>query len=462
MTTIEEFMQWFANNDLSKNRQPYILEKLSLKFDKESGYGFKIEQFLTEKEPLFRIPSFLLLNHLSCMKHLLCDSEGQVHVVLECDTGKFPDDRFEIFTMSYFKKIKISTPINMDEIWVQYSKFSPSDLLNLSSFQLVTMYLCLEEKRGVNSFWYNFLELLPKDFGCLPLSWAASDEKQYLLETLPLYIHRKVMIQLDQFNMDYNTVKVLLKNKNIDLEITKPQFLNKWLCINSRCLYYQLPSTILFDKSISDNFTLCPLVDFINHCDDQDKSATIRVNGYDSFDVVAPEVGVLLENGKVEELFFSYGAHPNSFLLTEYGFVLPDGYNRFETVDITDQITKKLNKDQVLFLKENDYFGEYTFTEDYLSFRTIIVLTLLTTQNERKTLHLLNGIIDENLFQYKNNQLLHSVLINTLQLFHDKLLLIESIDICDTNVKTTLYNFYKFQIRICDHWLDEIKSQRKI
>jgi hypothetical protein len=95
--------------------------------------------------------------------------------------------------------------------------------------------------------------------------------------------------------------------------------------VNTRCIYYRLKSS----KGDPDNVTLCPILDFANHTAkgshmtpvpseaDIWNTAPVKSAGK-GFKFVSP-VDTTVQEG--DEIFLTYGSHPNRTLFIEYGFV---------------------------------------------------------------------------------------------------------------------------------------------
>jgi len=99
--------------------------------------------------------------------------------------------------------------------------------------------------------------------------------------------------------------------------------------VNTRCIYVAVES----QGGIDEDLSLVPFVDFANHTSDRERSCRFTFNykndvKHDSFGrPLAPESGSLISPPliieKDQEIFIEYGQHANSFLMEEYGFVLP-------------------------------------------------------------------------------------------------------------------------------------------
>lgn len=127
-----------------------------------------------------------------------------------------------------------------------------------------------------------------------------------------------------------------------------------WLNVNSRCVFLQL------SKNQADNLTLAPVIDMINHRDKLDtrpeptasNGLSFRSPAFNSSDPVLKE-GV--------ELSFSYGAHEDAMLLTEYGFTLETNpFNHVEVDRVVEELFEARGKEGELkrsILEEEGYWG---------------------------------------------------------------------------------------------------------
>lgn len=126
-------------------------------------------------------------------------------------------------------------------------------------------------------------------------------------------------------------------------------FLWGWLCTNSRCVYMDLGYL-----HHEDNFTLAPLFDMANHTAVSWLECKVRYDAHGVLELLAPQQPRPDDAGrrgwqKGDEVCITYGAHANSLLLAEYGFVLPSALhacapwpgNRFSDV-VVDEAVRSL------------------------------------------------------------------------------------------------------------------------
>ncbi|KAK0537795.1 hypothetical protein OC835_001654 [Tilletia horrida] len=238
--------------------------------------------------------------------------------------------------------------------------------LPLSSVQALSLLLLLWRRRSrtspsslppVPEPLADFARTLPVDFDSVPLLWSLCQDQQSrlcaaLVEALPAHSRQRLLDVRKRFAGDAHMVSAVLRLRPDLLpawsseiayeELVGDDLLDDfywaWLCVNSRCLY--LPLGL---KTREDNFTMAPVIDLINHTFDKSIECKVEYPA-EGMQIRAPKsdpkafnvTKVRTENGNTEteeqwqrgcskgdELFITYGAHSNEFLLAEYGFVLP-------------------------------------------------------------------------------------------------------------------------------------------
>lgn len=134
--------------------------------------------------------------------------------------------------------------------------------------------------------------------------------------------------------------------------ISQQDFLWGWMCTNSRCVYMDLGYA-----QHPDNFTLAPLLDMANHTAVPWLECKVRYDVRGGLELLAPSQPRPERAGrqgwrKGDEVCITYGAHANTTLLAEYGFVLPadlhpdDAYytgNRYNDVLLDEAIITLLD-----------------------------------------------------------------------------------------------------------------------
>lgn len=372
--------QWLGGNTEKQESGAFISPKIHVKDVKDSGRGIYAEAPISARENLVRIPRSFLLNFTTAVAHIT----------------KF--NPTVSLTESYYHQVHVPTTPG-DSVTELYSRWDLQALLGLSLFQLLGMFLVLERKRGISSFWKPFIDMLPaiEELSLAPIVWKVLQvpECDALWRMLSRSARKHSEAVLARFEKDFVVVSALVPPGFID----RASFLWAWMCINSRCLYMEIPQA----KDAADNFTMAPYVDFLNHLNEDQCGIKIDSHGFHVLTSCSYEPG--------DELFFSYGPHSNEFLLCEYGFTLPE--NKWNFIDITDYIQPLFRPEHVAFLKEAGYYGDYTVNAEGMSFRTEIALATLQESEpllSRKLQALVEGVSDGAVFEKNLKTMLRRIL----------------------------------------------------
>lgn len=350
----------------------------------EEGRGLKAQNFIHKNQKIISIPHSHLLNAHTVARY-----------VCHHNSGKFPPHYASI-------DVKLQDP---DEITDIYQNIDLDGLLRLNSFQVVSLFICLESCRK-SSFWGPFFDLLPEieSFLSTPLVWEYTRKDWAdLYEKLPPQTRIHAQKVKKRFINDINTVRQFLHSKApeaVEKYITDKKYVWAWMCINSRCLYMDLKAS-----DTADNFTMAPYVDFINHTDTDHCRLQINSKGFHVYTTTDYNAG--------DQMYLSYGPHSNSFLLCEYGFTIPT--NRWNDLDISEDIESIATEAQKQFLLDNGYWGDYTISETSgLSYRTEIALAVLQEDNPRASRKLnayILGVSEGQFYSRGSKRLLRDILL---------------------------------------------------
>lgn len=252
-----------------------------------------------------------------------------------------------------------------------------------------------------------FIASLPREFGTVPLWSEVCGERdiwQHIRDAnlLPEGLKTKAADVKRRFDRDWHATTGAWAryqpprlHKLQDMpSLTEQDFVWAWLNVNSRCIWYDLKL-----KRREDNFTMAPIIDMANHAPgrkesvmDEKRSLTLyssdTARTVDSYDQLLPKTQLTTKQG--EEVVFSYGAHGDDTLLTEYGFCIGAPANTDHTVEVSERVRKLLfevcgdtegqRKQQIL--SDADYWGDYHITLDpdgraSVSYRLTVALSLL-------------------------------------------------------------------------------------
>ncbi|KAM0749717.1 SET domain-containing protein [Meredithblackwellia eburnea MCA 4105] len=237
---------------------------------------------------------------------------------------------------------------------------------------------------------------VPQDDPSLPHTGGDDDElvppaKRRKLKTLLELLPPGVKVRADdvekRFLQDWLKVsEVWAEQRAADPDETdKLVFLDyfiAWLNVNTRCVYYDLGG------KTSDNLTLAPIIDMINHRKEQQTKPLQRALSLSFSSPALTSTDLPLTDGV--ELGFSYGPHEDSMLLTEYGFTLGP-QNPYNNVVIDDEVEKLFalrgeeGELKVGVLKDESYWGDMTFqSPGTASWRILVALRLLHLRIPRR------------------------------------------------------------------------------
>lgn len=184
-----------------------------------------------------------------------------------------------------------------------------------------------------------FLYSLPTEFPTAPLTWqvGSNPEEKRLIEALSPTAQLRADKVFKGFERDWNRL-IDLETKSPDVleeiwacmrtstprkPLVRADLLWAWLCTNSRCVYMDLH----YERH-EDNFTLAPLLDMANHTPIPWLECKVRYDARGGLELLAPNHPRPEDAGRAgwrkgDEVCITYGAHANTTLLAEYGFVLP-------------------------------------------------------------------------------------------------------------------------------------------
>ncbi|AGO13761.1 AaceriAGL108Cp [[Ashbya] aceris (nom. inval.)] len=408
-TAVVKLLDWLRTSDLT-----FISEKIEIVQDAASGRGVRLKTSeINCNEEIIGIPSEFQLNFHSVLHHL---SQFNRTLIVPGVTVAEADGYADA----------------EDPRTLAYGLLDTETVLQLSSFQLLALYILAEwvlvRTWGceTQSFWQPFFDIFPTrdDLRAIPAYYSlqsVSTSKDLLpLLSAASSSHCKRICQLAQG--DWARICGILEQWNalfgdkntIPLEEQFEHFLHIYFIINSRCLYTPVP----LKDNRDDNFTMVPYVDFLNHtttvsehCYPKVESVRKLYGGVGRFSI---RCGSHAYRVPMEEIFLNYGAHSNDFLLNEYGFTVDE--NEWDYIDVTEIVESMIQKpEHVNFLREHDYYGDYTIAFDSVSFRVLVALALVATNDYERVTKYMMGYITDEYFGSKYSDLLVEVLQHAQQ-----------------------------------------------
>lgn len=474
---VTNLFQWLGKSDKFQ-----FIDSIQVVDSVGSGHGIYLQKHikLPRNKMLISIPSSYQLNFHTVLYHISKFNKSIAIPNVTCDDEDEED-------------IKISDPR-----YKAYSVLTQEFLLSLSSFQILCLYILAEwvflpewsrNDPQATSFWQPFFDVWPSidELDSIPTIWNCQRNNDYsntyeiLIGLLP-YASSTHMLRITKLvQNDWGVILPIISKWNemfpmpLSMDDQFNKFLHIYFIINSRCLYCEIPLKKKSSDRIISNFTMVPLVDFLNHSVTIDKYCYPELQPFQKDGIAGVgqfmiRVGNYEYHKQGEQIYLNYGPHSNDFLLNEYGFVVND--NQWDFIDITQELWSLLensssNKDELdsitKFLRENDYWGDYTINKDEISYRTMVAISLIVTKDFERVQKFMLGYINEEYFVPKIKVSLSTLLNKLLLDASDKLqylnIILERIEHA-TLVRSITYliNIYQGYIRIIQTQLDKLNG----
>jgi len=173
---------------------------------------------------------------------------------------------------------------------------------NLSTQALFSLWLLLSPPAP-------YLSSLPTSYTCM---YFASPSHQALL---PNHLRECLLKQIALVDKDFKEVSEVYPG------LDRSRFDWAWFTVNTRAVFLDKdPRFTLPPSPPEDSLALAPYLDLLNHHPDAVVEAGVNL------DPVAPpgfQIVTRKAIKKGDQVFIHYGAHSNTSLLVEYGFVIP-------------------------------------------------------------------------------------------------------------------------------------------
>lgn len=326
----ENLINWLKNGD-SKFK---ISDNLKIQKDQYDGIGLFYENLNQSMEDILYIPSTFLINKLTCINFFK-------NKLIEHNIWN------EIFNKH----------INVNEVETSWN-----------SFLVIILYMYIEWfclKEDDSCFHLPFFQSLPSHkffeenipvlqyLQLIDLNEIETAEK--IKANLNIEFENEFLKLLKNIEFAEETLLPIFKNFEGNVFLIKKRIRYLYMCINSRCLYYEIKRN---NPVKEDNLTLVPLVDFINHENNESKyNSFVEVTSNINLSKQDYKLHVKKENLKsgMNQLLFKYGPHNDCLLLNDYGFIL-NGENDNNYLDVTDIIMNELKPWEIEYLKQIHYY----------------------------------------------------------------------------------------------------------
>ncbi|EAQ83168.1 hypothetical protein CHGG_10986 [Chaetomium globosum CBS 148.51] len=212
---------------------------------------------------------------------------------------------------------------------------------DMSIHALLAANLTVDGMAGLST-WKDSLPTLGDFNTGLPFMWHKE-----LQELLPKPARELLKKQQDSFHRDWNKVAKAFP------DLRQDDYLHSWFVINTRTFYYATPRTEKYPPV--DRLAIVPIADFFNHAD-TGCEVTFDKDGF----IVSAD----RDYHGDQEVYISYGAHTNDFLLAEYGF-LPAA-NRWDEVCVDEVILPKPSTAHKELLQGEGLLGPFMLDSETL------------------------------------------------------------------------------------------------
>ena len=327
-------------------------------------------------------------NDNQCLNHAIQHEEQYIHLFqwMKNDVGDFQNDilcpaMFTTTGRGIMTKLVIRPPQTIISIpkplMITHSSIMHGHFGRLMGqhrvppIEKMCLFLLWQLSLRSSSFWYPYLCSLPQKYD-IPAYFS-----EYELSCLPEDLLLRSVSQKDIIHSQYEAMKPTASELTlIQYEFTKvydfEHYLWAWSTINTRSVH----------MDDEQGCALAPFLDLLNHSPEANVIA-----GYNSTSQCY-EIKTLDLYQKFEQVFISYGAHDNSNLMVEYGFV-SHTENIHDVVPVTmsdlkkvaiDLQTKDLSK-KLLFMSQHALDDQLHFSTDGLSWNLCLCCQLLSVSH---------------------------------------------------------------------------------
>ncbi|XP_028837322.1 SET domain-containing protein 4 isoform X2 [Denticeps clupeoides] len=251
----------------------------------------------------------------------------------------------------------------------------------VSPLLALCVFLISERHFARSSEWWPYISVLPQTYTC-PVYFSDS-----VMNLLPSGLRTKAVKQRQQ-------VKELHESSAAFFTSLQPLFSQPmagifsydalrwaWCSVNTRTVYMRHDQSPYLSTE-PDVYALAPYLDLLNHCPDvQVEAGFSPVSG-------CYEVRSVQGCRRFHQAFICYGPHDSQRLLLEYGFVAPGNphavvYVGHDTLKLCFDTKDRQLSQKMLFLKENGFLVNLTFSLEGPSWRLMTALRLLSLKPDQ-------------------------------------------------------------------------------
>lgn len=265
-----------------------------------------------------------------------------------------------------------------------FTKFT--DLSNrFSTQQLLAAFLVFQRHLAEKSFWYHYINSLPKTFPIPAFYNFSNDVPDFLSEEISKML-KKMREQYEHFLQSINkSLKCDHCNNSAGSIFDFESFKWAWCTVNSRAVYISpdCGGNLKFQLTDSNCLALAPYLDLFNHSNSAKVKAAVTSDG-------SYEITTLTDCKKFSQVFINYGQHSNLNLYLQYGFILESNINDVIPLSFPSivQCTKKIYPNvlnsmntYVNYISSHSLLKNPSLNLDGLSWSANVIIFILISSN---------------------------------------------------------------------------------
>ncbi|KAK3298349.1 uncharacterized protein B0H64DRAFT_384813 [Chaetomium fimeti] len=270
-------------------------------------------------------------------------------------------------------QIPTSTLRTLDTVRPEIKESLPKDT---KVHALLAAELALDKPNSEYSPWNAVMPSRDSIISSLPLAWDPRLHAYLPKPALALLRKQQAKFTRDWAAIQQTPFASPTAADTTTPPITRQDYLYAWLLVNTRTFYHEA-SPAARRAPREDRMVLQPVADLFNHsgtgCAVTSTAARFTITADRAY-------------GIGDEVSICYGQHHNDFLLTEYGFVLPehghgaDGaadQNRWDEACLDDALLPALGAAHRALLEERGFLGNYVVDAGTVCYRTQVALRVL-------------------------------------------------------------------------------------
>ncbi|XP_028406087.1 SET domain-containing protein 4-like [Dendronephthya gigantea] len=251
---------------------------------------------------------------------------------------------------------------------------------NLTTIDLLCLFLIVEKSLGNKSFWSPYVTMLPSQYN------TPAYFNHHELSHAPKFFMEHGQAQLKSIRECYLSLKQFIsdemKKNSVELSFNDVRW--AWNAVNTRCVYLCGESKFGLSNQGEMACCLAPLLDLLNH------SSDVQIQAGYFGEKQCYEIYAKTRVKKGGQVFINYGPHSNRKLLIEYGFILANNCHSSVKIESTLVYDTAAKFNRCLSKRMCDVVSKYNLEATFfcslngLSWSLETVLKLLCLEDDSK------------------------------------------------------------------------------